>query len=59
MHAVERQQCHSEILVDSSCADCHLSWSILKDTFIFLPEPINHVIVSSAAAGTQFAVIHI
>ncbi len=52
-------QSHSEILVDSSCADCHLSRSILKDTFIFLPGPINHVIVSSAAAGTQFAVIHI
>jgi hypothetical protein len=32
--------------------------SVLKDSFIFLLEPINHVIISSAAMVTQFAVIH-
>jgi hypothetical protein len=52
-------QSHSKIFVDSSSSDCHLSRSILKDAFIFLPEPINHVIISSAAAVTQFAVMHI
>jgi hypothetical protein len=52
-------QSHSEILVNSaSTTDCHLSWPVLKDTFVFLPEPLNHVIVSSAAMVTQFAVIY-
>jgi hypothetical protein len=45
--------------VDSASADCHLSQSILKDTFISLLEPVNHDIISSAAMVTQFAVIHI
>jgi hypothetical protein len=32
---------------------------VLKDAFVFLTDPINHIIISSAAMVTQFAVIHV
>jgi hypothetical protein len=45
--------------MDSASADCHLSWSVLKDTFIFLVESVNHIIVSPAAVVQSSTSKHI